>query len=130
MVKRFLDPRGRAGRQAGADLSRASASSHIPEPESGIEKAASAKASERKVQAADVSVQRGLDSATCRQTGDAFLQSLVLHLCQAWNADVAFVGELVGGPTAAVRTVAVASAGALVDNFDYEVNIPRQSRGL
>ncbi|WP_305041005.1 putative bifunctional diguanylate cyclase/phosphodiesterase [Geoalkalibacter sp.] len=52
-------------------------------------------------------------------TGEAFFSLLTQSLCQALKADYAFIGELTGENNSRVRTVAVYSPEAEVENFEF-----------
>ena len=88
-------------------------------PSVPAETSATAKLGRPRIGEADLRLLRELSEATTRHAGEAFLQSVVLRVCEALNADFTFVGELREEPSEAIHTVAVASAGTLVDDFDY-----------
>lgn len=57
---------------------------------------------------------------TASVTGEAFFPALVQHLAQALAVRHAFISEAVGSPTT-IRSLAVWSDGALVDNFEAAI---------
>jgi diguanylate cyclase (GGDEF)-like protein/PAS domain S-box-containing protein len=74
----------------------------------------------------DVSAQRraahtiqSIVNGTSATLGEAFFRSLVCELAAAVGTRYALVGELLGAEVAQIRTVAVAVAGVVADNFDY-----------
>jgi signal transduction histidine kinase/uncharacterized protein YhfF len=65
---------------------------------------------------------RAIAASTATVTGEAFFRSLTRHLAGAFNADVAFVAELMGGPPARARVLAVAHNGAdLREGIEFEI---------
>ncbi len=60
---------------------------------------------------------RGVSSTT----GEAFFSLLTQNLCQALDADYAFIGELSGTENDHVRTVAIYAEGRELDNFEFEI---------
>ena len=74
----------------------------------------------------DVSAQRraaqtiqSIVNGTAAALGEAFFRSLVCELAAAVGTRYALVGELHCAEVAQIRTVAVAVAGAVAENFDY-----------
>jgi PAS domain S-box-containing protein len=58
-------------------------------------------------------------------TGETFFRSLVEHIARLLEADIAFIGELVGERADRVRSIAVCNDGRIADNFEYDlVNSP------
>jgi GAF domain-containing protein len=62
---------------------------------------------------------RTILSGTAAETGEDFFQTLVRHLCSAFGLQYAFVGKIQSAAVKRIRTIAVASGGAVVENFDY-----------
>ncbi len=58
-------------------------------------------------------------SGVSAQTGEAFFESLVIHLGKIFSADYAFVG-LFENPQQ-IRTIAVSAHGRIADNFVYDL---------
>jgi PAS domain S-box-containing protein len=64
-----------------------------------------------------LTIARGVSSST----GSTFFRSLTEHLAKALDADVAFIGELIGSGSERVRTTAVYRDGGIADNFEYQL---------
>lgn len=58
---------------------------------------------------------------TAADTGDEFFASLATHLTASLHMQYVVIGEIVDGGSATIRTLAVASGGALLNNFEYEL---------
>ena len=56
------------------------------------------------------------------EVGESFFRSLVGHLAQVLEADLAFVGELAGISHQLVRTIAVSAGGRSASDFEYELD--------
>ncbi|MEO5955407.1 MAG: PAS domain S-box protein, partial [Nitrospiraceae bacterium] len=73
----------------------------------------------------DLRAQSGLLKAimesTAADTGDEFFASLARHLTASLDMQYAVIGEIVDGTPVTVRTLAVASGNALLDNFEYDL---------
>ena len=55
------------------------------------------------------------------RVGETFFSSLVTHLAQALQADIAFVGELIPPQASCIRTICAYRDGQIVDNFSYDL---------
>ncbi len=64
---------------------------------------------------------RAIAEGTASETGDEFFASLVTHLTSTLPVRYALIGEVCEGPLRKIRTLAVSAAGALIDNFDYDL---------
>lgn len=62
---------------------------------------------------------RAIVAGTAAETGEDFFHTLVLHLCSVFGVQYAIVGEVQREATETIRTIAVASGGSLVENFNY-----------
>jgi PAS domain S-box-containing protein len=62
---------------------------------------------------------RAIMEGTAADTGDDFFVSLATHLTSTLHMQYAVIGEVLEGTPAKLRTVAVASGGTLLDNFEY-----------
>ena len=62
---------------------------------------------------------RAVADAVSGMTGKAFLESLVLQLAKATEADSVFVGEFTGENRTTVQTVAVCANDRITENFSY-----------
>lgn len=62
---------------------------------------------------------RAIVAGTAAETGEDFLQTLVLHLCSVFGVQYAIVGEVQREAAKTIRTIAVSSGGSLVENFEY-----------
>ena len=64
---------------------------------------------------------RTVIEGTAAETGDEFFAALVTHLTATLPAQYAVIGEVCDGRLNKIRTLAVATGGTLVDNFEYEL---------
>ncbi len=64
---------------------------------------------------------RTIIEGTAAETGDEFFASLVTHLTATLHVQYAVIGEVCEGRLKKIRTLAVATGGTLVDNFEYEL---------
>jgi signal transduction histidine kinase/uncharacterized protein YhfF len=65
---------------------------------------------------------RAVAEGTATATGDAFFRSLTRHLAQAFDAEVAFVSELIGNDLDRARVLAIAHHGDdLREGFEYAI---------
>ncbi|MEO8340196.1 MAG: PAS domain S-box protein [Nitrospirota bacterium] len=64
---------------------------------------------------------RTIAEGTAVETGDAFFASLVTHLTSTLPVQYAAIGEVLGDQPKKIRTLAVSTAGALIDNFEYDL---------
>ncbi|HKQ36160.1 MAG TPA: PAS domain S-box protein [Nitrospiraceae bacterium] len=64
---------------------------------------------------------RTIIEGTAAETGDEFFASLVTHLTSTLHVQYAVIGEVCEGRLKKIRTLAVATGGTLVDNFEYEL---------
>jgi signal transduction histidine kinase/uncharacterized protein YhfF len=65
---------------------------------------------------------RAVAEGTATATGDAFFRSLTRHLAQAFDAEVAFVSELVGDDLERARVIAISQHGDdLREGFEYAI---------
>ncbi|MEP6890927.1 MAG: PAS domain S-box protein, partial [Nitrospirota bacterium] len=62
---------------------------------------------------------RAIVEGTAAETGDAFFSALVTHLTSVLHIKYAFIGEVQGDHIKKIRTLAVSTGGAIVDNFEY-----------
>ncbi len=62
---------------------------------------------------------RAIVAGTAAETGEDFFHTLVLHLCSVFGVQYAIVGEVQREAAKTIRTIAVASGGSLVENFEY-----------
>lgn len=62
---------------------------------------------------------RAIVVGTAAETGEDFFQALVRHLTSVFGVQYAIVGEVQPSAVKRIRTIAVSSAGSLVENFDY-----------
>ena len=67
---------------------------------------------------------------TASDTGDEFFASLAIHLTASLHMQYAVIGEIVDGTPVTIRTVAVASRGTLLDNFEYDLTQAPCGTGL
>ena len=73
---------------------------------------------------------RTIIEGTAAETGDEFFTSLVTRLTATLNVQYAIVGEVVGGQTKSIRTLAVSAGGTVVDNFEYALDQAPCGTGL
>jgi signal transduction histidine kinase/uncharacterized protein YhfF len=65
---------------------------------------------------------RAVAEGTATATGDAFFRSLTRHLAHAFDAEVAFVSELIGNDLDRARVLAIAHQGDdLREGFEYAI---------
>lgn len=64
---------------------------------------------------------RTIIERTAAETGDEFFAALVMHLTSTLPVQYAVIGEVCEGRLKKIRTLAVATGGTLVDNFEYEL---------
>lgn len=64
---------------------------------------------------------KAIMEGTAADTGDEFFASLATHLTASLHMQYAVIGEIVDGTPVTIRTVAVASGGALLANFEYDL---------
>jgi PAS domain S-box-containing protein len=64
---------------------------------------------------------RTIIEGTAAETGDEFFAALVTHLTATLHVQYAVIGEVCEGRLKKIRTLAVATGGTLVDNFEYEL---------
>lgn len=64
---------------------------------------------------------KAIMEGTAADTGDEFFASLARHLTASLHMQYAVIGEIVDGTPVTVRTLAVASGKALLDNFEYDL---------
>ncbi|NGZ02221.1 MAG: hypothetical protein CV090_04115 [Nitrospira sp. WS238] len=62
---------------------------------------------------------RAIVTGTAAETGEDFFQTVVRHLSSMFGVQYAIVGEIQAAAVRKIRTLAVSSGGALVENFDY-----------
>ena len=64
---------------------------------------------------------KAIMEGTAADTGDDFFASLATHLTASLHMQYAVIGEIADGTPVTVRTLAVASGEALLDNFEYDL---------
>ncbi len=74
-------------------------------------------AERRRAEELVLNIAQGVSSAT----GDFFFRTLAEQLGKALGADMTFVGEILGGTSGRIRTLAAYSDGQLVENFEYDL---------
>jgi len=73
---------------------------------------------------------KAIMEGTATDTGDEFFASLATHLTASLHVQYAVIGKIEDGTPVTIRTVAVASGGALLDNFAYELTHAPCGTGL
>ena len=69
----------------------------------------------------DNSIFQNLLAGTAPEIGESFFNVFVQHLAQAYDAEFAFLNELVKSDPMTVRTLAFWQKGCLAENFEYQV---------
>jgi signal transduction histidine kinase/uncharacterized protein YhfF len=64
---------------------------------------------------------RSIAAGTATVTGEAFFRSLTRHLAEAFDADVAFVAELIGDPPERGRILATSERGDIYEGLEFDV---------
>jgi PAS domain S-box-containing protein len=79
---------------------------------------------------AEADLLKAIMKGTATDTGDEFFASLATHLTASLHVQYAVIGEIVDGTPVTIRTVAVASGGTLLDNFEYDLRQAPCGTGL
>ncbi len=65
---------------------------------------------------------RAVAAGTATATGDAFFRSLTRHLAEAFDAEVAFISELIGDDLERARVIAISHTGDdMREGFEYTI---------